>query len=66
MKEIILEKICENEFTENYKFIDLKKFGEKEGKIIALFDYQQDALKNVMNCLNLYYQDREDRRKSKY
>jgi len=62
MKEIILEKICENEsrFDRYYKFIDLKKFGEKEGKIIELFDYQQDALKNVMNCLNLYYQDRED------
>jgi superfamily II DNA or RNA helicase len=60
MKEIILEKICENELPESYKFIDLKKFGEKDGKIIELFDYQQDALKNVMNCLNLYYQDRED------
>ncbi len=61
MKEIILEKICESEsrYDLDYKFIDLKKFGEKDVKVIELFDYQQDALKNIMNCLYLYYQDRE-------
>lgn len=60
MKEIILEKICGNELPGNYKFLELKKFGEKNGKIVELFDYQQDALKHIMNCLNLYYGDKEE------
>lgn len=66
MKEIILEKLCDNEILDSYRFINLKGFGEKDGRIIELFDYQQNALRNVMNCLNLFYQDGKERFYNKY
>lgn len=66
MKEIVLEKICSVDIPDSYRFINLKRFGEKEGRIVELFEYQQDALKNVMNCLNIYYKDGAELLYNKY
>lgn len=58
MKEIILENFCNIDFPEEYKFIDISSFGEKEGNIWKMYDYQERALINVMNALNFYYNDK--------
>lgn len=55
MKEIILEQHCEKSVPSNFRHINLAQFGEQ----INLYTYQQDALRNAMNCLNDYYADRE-------
>jgi superfamily II DNA or RNA helicase len=53
-KEILLEQFCGNiELPESYRFINLKRFGEQ----INLYKYQQEALHNVMHCLNQYYKE---------
>lgn len=63
MKEIILENFCNSDIPEigipeEYKFIDISSFGEKEGSIWKMYGYQERALKNVMNALNFYYNDK--------
>lgn len=58
MKEIILENFCNSDLPEEYKFIDISSFGEKDGNIWKMYDYQERALKNVMNALNFYYKDK--------
>ncbi|OQB45166.1 MAG: Type III restriction enzyme, res subunit [bacterium ADurb.Bin157] len=53
-KDILLEQFCRhNELPNSYRLIDLKRFGEQ----INLFNYQQEALKSVMNCLYVYYKE---------
>lgn len=58
MKEIILENFCSVDLPEEYKFIDISSFGENEGNIWKMYDYQERALKNVMNALYFYYKDK--------
>ena len=56
MSKVILEKFCSTNFSqlpENYQHIDLKSFGID----ISLYDYQQQALQNILSCLFQYYQD---------
>lgn len=64
MKEIILENFCNSDLPEigipeEYKFIDISSFGEKDGNIWKMYDYQERALKNVMNALYFFYKDKE-------
>lgn len=59
MKEIILENFCNTDLPEEYKFIDISSFGKKDGNIWKMYDYQERALKNVMNALYFFYKDKE-------
>lgn len=53
-KEILLEQFCRDKsLPEAYRFINLERFGER----INLFNYQQEALQSVMNCLHLYFKE---------
>ena len=53
-KEILLEQFCRyRELPDSYSFINLERFGEQ----INLFNYQQEALRSVMNCLNFYFKE---------
>lgn len=53
MPEIILEKLCNEELPEKYKYIDLKSFSER----ISLFPYQEEALRHVLVCLYKYFRN---------
>ncbi|MBK8627545.1 MAG: hypothetical protein IPN86_18870 [Saprospiraceae bacterium] len=62
-KEILLEQFCRDKsLPENYRFINLEKFGEQ----INLFPYQQQALQSVMNCLHLYFAEGKETLLTKY
>jgi type III restriction enzyme len=53
-KEILLEQFCRyRELSYSYSFINLERFGEQ----VNLFNYQQEALKSVMNCLCIYFKE---------
>ena len=55
--QLIAQNIIENKETviDVDNELDLEKFS----KTISLFDYQQDALKNVIGVLDLCFRDKE-------
>lgn len=58
MSKIILEKFCSQSLEclpLEYQNLNLADFGIE----IKLYDYQQEALKNLLNCLYYYYSDKE-------
>lgn len=58
-KKIILEKFCKIEppnLPDIYKMQDIANFGLD----YKLYDYQQKALTNILNCLYLYFNNKDE------